>query len=166
MTMRLAAREYEQHKGAGNQRKLQRLVGSGPPPGLIGYVGDEPVAWISLGPRADFARLATSRVLAPVDEQPVWSIVCLFVTRPWRRQGISRLLLDAASDYARRQGARLLEGYPQEPKQERMPDVFAWTGIASTFRKAGFVEVARRSPTRPIFRREVGKARARRRPAR
>ena len=46
----------------------------------------------------------------------------------------------------------IVEGYPVDPKQGKMPDAFAWTGLASSFKAAGFVEVARRSPTRPIMR--------------
>jgi hypothetical protein len=54
--------------------------------------------------------------------------------------------------YAKKQGAGILEGYPVEPKKDKMPDAFAWTGIASAYRAAGFEEVARRSETRPIMR--------------
>jgi GNAT superfamily N-acetyltransferase len=142
-TMRLPTRDYEAGKGAKNRERLRRAVVAGPPPGLLGYLGDDVVGWISLGPREQFAKLATSRVLAPVDARPVWSIVCLVVAKAHRRRGLSSRLLRAAADWA------------QEPKQDPMPDVFAWTGIAAAFRKAGFVEVARRSPTRPIFRSEA-----------
>ena len=53
-------------------------------------------------------------------------------------------------------GARIVEGYPVEPRRGSMPDAFAWTGTASAFRRAGFVEVLRRSATRPIMRFVVG----------
>lgn len=157
MTMRLRARDYEAQKGAANRAALQRRVASGHPPGLLGYLGDTAVAWISLGPRDEFERLRTSRVLAPVDELPVWSIVCMFVRRDLRGCGVSTQLVRAAAAHARRAGARILEGYPHEPSTPtRMPDVFAWTGLATSFRRAGFVEVARRSATRPIFRLALG----------
>jgi GNAT superfamily N-acetyltransferase len=95
-----------------------------------------------------------SRILKPVDDRPVWSVVCFFVAKPYRRRGLSTQLLDEAAKYARKRGARIVEGYPVEPKTEtRSPDVFVWPGLASAFRKAGFEEVARRSPTRPIMRR-------------
>jgi hypothetical protein len=61
-------------------------------------------------------------------------------------------LLDAAAAYARKRGARILEGYPMAPRAGAMPDVFAWTGLPGAFTKAGFREVARRSPSRPIMR--------------
>lgn len=150
--MRLPARDYELGKGRKNRERLRRRVVAGPPPGLLGYLGDDPVAWIALGPRPEFARLAKSRVLAPVDDQPVWSIVCLVIAKAHRRRGLSSRLLRAAADWAHTQGVAIVEGYPQEPRQDPMPDVFAWTGIAAAFRRAGFREVARRSPTRPIFR--------------
>lgn len=144
--------EFQRGKGAGNKRALKALVVAGKPPGLLAYVGKEPVAWCSLGPRDEFVRLSTSRVLKPVDEAPVWSIVCFFVHRRWRRKGITVALLDAAAAYARKRGARQLEGYPVAPRAGKVPDVFAWTGLPGAFTKAGFQEVARRSPTRPIMR--------------
>ncbi len=153
MTPRLTRREYETGKGEKNRRAMKRLVASGPPPGLLAYRGGAPVAWIALGPRADYRRLAGSRVLAPVDDAEVWSIVCLFLRKDARRQGLSAELIRAAAEFAFARGARIVEGYPQDPKRAAMPDVFAWTGIASAFAQAGFEEVARRSPTRPIVRR-------------
>jgi GNAT superfamily N-acetyltransferase len=86
---------------------------------------------------------------------PVWSITCLFVARPYRRRGITVNLLEAAVDFARRGGARWLEGYPQEAGDRPMADAFAYMGLASAFRKAGFEEVARRSPKRPVMRRAL-----------
>jgi GNAT superfamily N-acetyltransferase len=153
MTPRLLRRDYEAGKGEKNRRAMMRLVTRGPPPGLLAYRDGEPVAWIAVAPRAEFVALANSRVLAPVDAQPVWSIVCLFLRKDARRQGLSARLIRAAADFAFARGARIVEGYPQDPAKDDMPDVFAWTGIASAFRKAGFREVARRSPTRPIVRR-------------
>ncbi|HKQ62266.1 MAG TPA: GNAT family N-acetyltransferase, partial [Candidatus Polarisedimenticolaceae bacterium] len=90
-------------------------------------------------------------VLKPVDAAPVWSVSCLFVARAHRRRGISVGLLRAARRHAARHGALLVEGYPVDPRG-RAPDAFVWTGLASAFRQAGFTEVARRSPTRPIMR--------------
>ncbi len=153
MTPRLARAEYERSKGDGNRRRMRRLVASGPAPGVLGYDGGEPVAWCSLGPRGDFSTLARSRVLRPVDDAPVWSIVCLFVAKTHRRRGISLAMIRGAVEWARTQGARIVEAYGVEPREDPMPDVFAWTGLASAYRAAGFREVARRSPTRPILRR-------------
>lgn len=153
MWFRRRRSEYERKKGAGNKRALKKLVMSGDPPGLIGYLKGEPIAWCALAPREEYSVLERSRVLARVDDRPVWSIVCLFVAKPHRRQGVSVAMLEAAVRYARTRGARLVEGYPIEPKKKAMPDVFAMSGLASAFTKAGFTEVARRSESRPIMRR-------------
>lgn len=157
MTPRLTSSQYEKNKGDGNRRAMQRLVRSGTPPGVLAYIDDEPAAWCSIEPREAFGRLARSRILAPVDERPVWSIACLFVARAHRNAGMSVALIDGAVRYARGRGARIVEAYPVEPKKTPMPAVFAYTGIASAFRRAGFKEVARRSETRPIMRRTLGR---------
>jgi GNAT superfamily N-acetyltransferase len=152
MYWRLPSAEYEQLKGAPNRAALRDLTQTGEIPGLLAYREGEPVGWCSLAPREIFLRLERSRILAPVDELPVWSIVCFFIHRKHRRSGLSLYLLEAAVDFAKAQGAQVLEGYPVEPKSDSMPPVFAYTGLASTFRKAGFREVARRSETRPVMR--------------
>lgn len=152
MWWRLKAKTFAQQKGEANRLAMRALVESGPPPGILMYHHGEPVGWCSLGPRQAFGRLERSRVLKRVDEQDVWSVVCFFVAKAHRRQGVMTALLRAAMAYAHQQGARILEGYPVEPKQGVTPDVFAYTGLASVYRQLGFVEVARRSPTRPIFR--------------
>jgi GNAT superfamily N-acetyltransferase len=152
MWWRLTASEFEDRKGAPNRRAFRRIVGSGDPPGILAYVEGKPVGWCAVAPRADLPRLGRSRILKPVDDLPVWSITCFFVARPFRCRGLSVALLRAAVEYAVSRGATVVEGYPVEPRQERMPDAFAWFGLASAFTKAGFREVARRSETRPIMR--------------
>jgi GNAT superfamily N-acetyltransferase len=156
MTPRLTRSEYERRKGAGNRRAMKRLVRSGRVTGVLGYLGETPVGWCSIEPRERIPMLARSRILKPVDDLPVWSIVCFVVDREHRGKGVSVQLIRGAVDYARRAGATLVEGYPVEPKKHPMPPVFAYTGIASAFRRAGFKEVARRSATRPIMRRHLG----------
>ena len=141
--------------GAANRRALRREVEGGSVPGLLAYAGREPVGWCALAPRETYGTLGRSRILKPVDDREVWSVVCFFIAKEHRGAGVGTALLKAAVDHARRQGARCLEGYPVEPKKGRMPEVFAFTGIASIFRRAGFREVARRSETRPIFRRNL-----------
>ena len=80
--------------------------GDGPPPGLLAYDDGRPVAWCALAPRETYHALANSRILKPVDDQPVWSVVCFFVAKPYRRRGLSTMLLDEAAKYARKRGAR------------------------------------------------------------
>jgi GNAT superfamily N-acetyltransferase len=155
MTWRLPYKEYAAGKGAGNKRALKRLVTSGQAPGILAYAGREPIGWCAVAPRSVYSYLERSRVLKPVDDAPVWSISCLFVTKAYRRKGVSARLLEAAAEFAFGRGARVVEGYPVEPTMKRMPDPFVWTGIPAAFRKAGFKEVARRSKARPIMRREA-----------
>jgi GNAT superfamily N-acetyltransferase len=150
---RLSPAEWRSGKGAVNRRRMKSLVARGQVPGILLYDHRRPIGWCSVAPRSDFAALRRSRVLAPLDDNPVWSITCFFVAKDYRRRGVSVKLLRAASVYARKRGARILEGYPVVPYTQKMPDVFAWTGTVAAFRKAGFVEVERRSRNRPIFRR-------------
>lgn len=156
MWWRLKRSEFEQQKGEGNRRALKKMVDSGEIPGILAYANDQPIAWCSVAPREAYPTLERSRTLKRVDDEPVWSVVCFFVAKSFRRKGVNGRLVRAAIEYVRKQGGKILEGYPIEPKKEKIPDTFAYTGLASTFRKAGFVEVLRRSETRPIMRYVIG----------
>ncbi len=152
MYWRLKRFEFDAQKGEGNRQALKAIVDTGQVPGLLAYADGEPAGWCSVGPREVYPVLERSRILKRVDEQPVWSIVCLFIAKPFRRQGVSVELIKAAVTFAQKQGAKIVEAYPVEPKNDEMPAVFAWTGLAPAYHQAGFVEVARRSETRPIVR--------------
>ena len=138
---------------------MKALVDRDSVPGLIGYDDGVPVAWVSLGPREDYARLRRSPVMKPVDDRPVWSIVCFFVDRNARGRGLSRRMLEAAVDYARSRGARLVEAYPVDKDQRGHPDDMFF-GAKSMYDRAGFREVARRKPTRPVVRKSLRPGRA------
>ena len=131
---------------------MKALVHAGEVPGLLAYHGDEPVSGCALAPRDQYPAPARSRILKPVDEQPCWSVACLFIHKGYRKKGVATQLLAAAAGYAASQGATILEGYPVEPREKDIPPVFAWTGIPKAFERAGFSECARRSKTRPIMR--------------
>jgi len=152
MYWRLKRAEFNQKKGEGNRRLMQRMVKDGIVPGILAFAGKIPVGWCAVAPRADYPVLNNSRILRPVDEQTVWSIVCFFIRKEYRNQGISIALIKAAVEFVRQQNGTIVEAYPVEPKKGIMPAVFAYTGLASAFLKAGFKEVARRSETRPIMR--------------
>ncbi len=141
---------------AANKQAMSDLVGSGVVPGLIGYSDGDPAGWISLGPREDYQKLRRSPVMKPVDDTPVWSVVCSYVARPYRGLGMQHLLLDAAIRYARENGARVLEAYPVD-KAERSHDDFMFFGSRRLYERAGFREVVRRSPTRVVMRRELAR---------
>lgn len=144
MFWRLPRAQFNQQKGEGNKAAFQKLARSKTPLGILAYAAEQPVAWCAVAPRKAYSALERSRILKSIDDTPVWSITCLFVSKPFRRQGITPRLLKAAVTCAMENGAQAVEGYPVEPKKNSMPDPFAWTGIASAFRKAGFKEKLRR----------------------
>ena len=135
-----------------NRAALKGLVDGGTPPGLLAYHDGVPVGWVSLGPREHFAKLQRSPVMKPVDDRPVWSIVCFVVPPQHRGQGVAHALLRGAIAYARTQGVTLLEAYPVD-RPGRSGDETLWFGPKSLYDRAGFRVVARRKPARPVVRR-------------
>jgi GNAT superfamily N-acetyltransferase len=142
--------------GARNRRFFRALVDARKPVGVVAYRGREPVGWCGVAPRGELSRLARSRVLAPVDDLPVWSINCFIVAPTLRRQGLMRALIAGAVDYAAQRGAPAVEAYPFDPRRKMMSgEIFV--GQLPAFLDQGFTEVARRSPIRPIVRRNLGR---------
>jgi GNAT superfamily N-acetyltransferase len=135
------------------KKLLKKIVQSNQVPGIIAYYKGEPVGWCAIEPRETFKRLETSRILKPVDDKHVWSIVCFYIKKEYRRKGVSKALIKAAVDYAKKKKAKVIEGYPLDlSKKENYPDAFAYHGSMSSFKAEGFKEVLRRSETRPIMR--------------
>lgn len=149
---RQTSREYDAAKGEPNRRSLEALLMAGETPGLLAYSDGRPVGWVSLGPREVFGRLQRSKVTKPFDDMPVWAVTCFVVDPHHRTEGVATALLGAAVDFAHQRGAPAIEGYPVEPGSGKMPPTYAWMGLATMFAKAGFVEIARRSETRPLMR--------------
>jgi GNAT superfamily N-acetyltransferase len=145
---------YGSRPGAENRRDLRAIVERGPPPGLLAFSGELAVGWCQLTPRTDIPQVRGKRFFVAVDETPVWSISCFYVRAGWRRKGVTAALIAGAETAARAAGAPALEVYPVDP-QKQVGAGNLYTGVASTFAKAGFVEVARRSPTRPIMRKSL-----------
>ena len=152
MFWKLRRSEFEQQKGEANRREQNAIVDSGKIPGILAYSNGEPVGWCAVEPRVNYSLLERSRILKPLDDQPVWSMTCFYVAKAYRHKGLTVELLHAAVEHVARQGGKIVEGYPTEPRAGSLPDAFVYTGLASAFREAGFVEVTRRSETRPIFR--------------
>lgn len=154
MYWKLTRAQFARGQGEGNRRAFRRSVARGAVPGILAYADGRPVGWCAVEPRAAYPRLARSRVLAPLDERPVWSVSCFYVARSHRRRGITVQLLRAALRHVRERGGRIVEGYPVVPKPYHASSTaFAWTGFAAAFEAAGFKDCAQRA--RPIMRRRA-----------
>jgi len=158
---RVRGRDWANSTADDNRARLTAAVpasGTARTPGLVAYEDRVAVGWVSLGPREDFERLVYSRVLAPIDDTPVWSIVCFVVGRAARGRGVAGELLVAAIAYARDHGATTLEAYPVDLQTgERIASANVYRGTLTMFERAGFTVAERRTgnastPTRPIVR--------------
>lgn len=155
MWWRLSAKEWSAKAYDGNRRAMRKLVDANEQPGLLAYRNGRPVGWVSVAPREQFPRIERSRVLGPVDDENVWSVVCFYVHRKERGSGVGSALLEAAVDAARKRGARIVEGYPVDPRGGKTANASAYTGLERMFREAGFTEIERRSAGRPIMRKRL-----------
>ena len=139
-TMPAASRSDSRSK----KEALQSVVRRGTPIGILAYLDDEPVSWCSVAPRDSYRDLG-----GPSDAHGgVWSIVCLFVTRRLRGKGMTRQLIGAAVEYARRQGAAVIEAYPVDPDSPS----YRFMGLVGTFESMGFRKVGRAGTRRYVVR--------------
>jgi GNAT superfamily N-acetyltransferase len=152
MYWRQTRTEFHSQFGEDNRAAMQSIIESGRVPGILAYLDGQPVGWCSIAPREEFPSLDRSSTLRRVDEQPVWSIVCFFVAKPYRQAGLTRALIEAAITYAKENGARIVEAYPVIPESMTDPRSQLYTGALSTFENLGFKIAARRSPHRVVVR--------------
>lgn len=127
--------------GADERRRMMReLVHSSVPIGVLAYDGDAPVGWCSAAPRESYVKLERSRVMPRVTSAPTWTVLCFFVRRPYRRAGVSEVLLAGAIALAREHGAQVIEGYPYDSAGLTATH----RGRARVFHALGFVQDGRR----------------------
>ncbi len=155
MWWRLTRPEFEAGKGDGNKAAMKAIVDGGHVPGILAFDGDMPVGWCSVAPRKFFPRVLRSRTLKPVDDRPVWSVVCFFVEKAHRRKGVALALLNAAAAHARAQGATILEGYPFVDPPADLPGAFIHPGTVTIFKRAGFEKTAQQGKSRVIMRKTL-----------
>jgi GNAT superfamily N-acetyltransferase len=135
--------------GTPKKRAMGALVRTGCEPGLLAYDGRDPVGWISVSPRDDYAAILRSPQYRPEeDEKGVWSIVCFVVDKPRQRKGIAAALLEGAVEHAQKRSAAVLEAYPH---LEKTGD---YMGHVDLFRAHGF-RVVRKTKSRAIVRRKL-----------
>ena len=131
---------------AGRKASLKRRVDESVPIGLLGYVDAEPVAWCSVAPRESYRRMGGDDSI-----DNVWAVVCFFVKRQFRNRGLTSQLLDAASDYARRNGAEYLEAYPVDPDSPS----YRYMGLRPAFEERGFDYVGKAGTRRHVMHRKL-----------
>jgi GNAT superfamily N-acetyltransferase len=152
MYWRVKRAECQRQFGEGNQLAFQSIVESGKVPGILAYLEGQPVGWCSIAPREEFSVLDRSPTLKRIDDEPVWAIVCFFVSKAYRRRGLTEMLIQADIEYARDRGAKIIEAYPLKTEITKLLPYERFMGIESTFERAGFKVVARRSDRRPVMR--------------
>lgn len=154
-----ARAEWKKALGAGNKRAFKRLVEAGRVRGCLAFSGREPVGWVSVGPKREFAYFARSRSIPASDDARDWCVSCFYVPAAWRGKGVAGALLAAAVDLAGRSGARSIEGYPLVPKRpgELAPAAFAWTGVPALYKRCQFERAKNPVAEKVIYRRVIAR---------
>jgi GNAT superfamily N-acetyltransferase len=155
MYWRIRRADFRQQYGEPLRQAMAEIIQAGRVPGLLAYHHGRPVGWVSIAPRDEFPSLNRSPILRRIDDQPVWSIVCFFITRPYRHRGLLDLLITAAIAYARENGACIVEAYPLAPEKAAEYPHKRYMGVQTTFERLGFREVARRSERQSIMRYQI-----------
>jgi GNAT superfamily N-acetyltransferase len=153
MYPRLTSAQTRQLRGPGGvtQRRreaMTRLARRRRAPGLLAFEGETAVGWIAIAPRSELARVDTSRATPRVDDEDVWVIPCVTVSKTARGRGIAVALIGAAVAYAAEHGAPAVEAYPRAGST-RTSDDNAYFGTEPLFRRAGFQVVRTPMEHRP-----------------
>jgi len=137
LSHRLSAQEIRERGGDDRYEAMCSLSRERIAPGVIAYLEDQPVGWCSISPRDQIPKLHASKLIRPVDEVAVWSIICMVVRSGFRRRGVNRQMVLGALDYAKDLGAPGVEAYPVDP-EGRMDLTMAFVGTRKMFEEVGF----------------------------
>lgn len=154
---RLPPKQRDGLDGAAKRQFILDRIAAGPPPGLLAFRGDVPIGWMQIGPRSDIPqwnnprRSTTPLADGPADDPKVWAISCFFYTSSERGKGLSHTMVEEGVAFARKNGARMVEASPID-KAKHSKSVGLFVGSTAVFLKAGFHEVARQKPGRPLMR--------------
>ena len=108
--------------------------------GAVVALADAAAGWASYTALEDsrFTTLALDmKLIRPVDDLRVWSIICMVVRGGYRRRGVNRQMVLGALEYAKSLGAPAVEAYPVDP-EGRMDLTMAYVGTRKMFEEAGF----------------------------
>lgn len=141
LSYRIGSKENMALRGEQRAERVRELCHRDPPPGVIAYLGGEPVGWAALHPRRDTS-FARNRLIPYVDDLDVWSLWCFRVRPGHRKQGVSHALIEGAVGYARERGAPAIEGYPVDNGGEKVNLTMAYVGTRALFESAGFEKAA------------------------
>jgi GNAT superfamily N-acetyltransferase len=142
LSWRLGSKENRELTGVARAEKVRQLCSRDLAPGVLAYLDGEVVGWAGVAPRAELHPFANSRKIPHIDDLPVWSIWCIRVRPGFRKQGVTRALIDGAIDYARECGAPAVESYPVDNGDQRVDLTMAFVGTRSMFERAGFTKAA------------------------
>lgn len=145
MAWRTTAKEARTLSGAERRPLMLDRIERGEPVGLLGYAQDQPVAWVSIAPKETYHRLGGPE---PAAGERVWSLACMYVPRTLRGRGLAHELISAAIDYARREGATVVEAYPVDADSPS----YRFMGFVPAFAAAGFVKTGTAGSRRHVMR--------------
>jgi GNAT superfamily N-acetyltransferase len=129
MVWRMTKDELKQNNSACRKEFIKQRVFSNIPIGILGYSEEEAIAWCSIAPRETHHRLGGDESI-----RNVWSITCFYIKRKYRKQGLMKLLIKRAKDYAKENGAEYIEAYPVEKESPS----YRFMGFIQPFEEAGF----------------------------
>ncbi|MFJ4670415.1 GNAT family N-acetyltransferase [Kitasatospora purpeofusca] len=156
---RMTAKERSSCGTAARKDRLRELVEGGERVGVLGTVDGVPAGWIGVGPRLGFPRLARSRaakLLKGDDPERIWSVVCLYLTRDHRHQGLTKVLIDRAARWARDEKAEFIEAYPEDDRDPAAAfERGSFRGRVTTFESCGFTVVEPRLQSRALVRKDL-----------
>lgn len=137
--------------GKGNKRVFQQIVDAGNRPGILAYHVGQPAGWRSIAPREEFCVLDRSPTLKRLEDQPVWTLACFFISKPYRRRGLTAVLIRSAIPCVGERRAKITEAYRLSTGITKLLPYERFMGIESTFARQGFHVVARRSDRRLLM---------------
>jgi GNAT superfamily N-acetyltransferase len=142
MAWRMTSIELKQNNSKSRKEYIKQRISGHIPVGLLVYKDEVPIAWCSIAPRETYQRLGGDE-----SKENVWSLVCFFIKKEFRDQGLVKMLISEAKKYAKKNGAQFLEAYPVLPDSPS----YRFMGFVPTFEQTGFKFVKKAGTRRHVM---------------
>jgi GNAT superfamily N-acetyltransferase len=118
-----------------NKTEAMVRLAEGQIAGYLGYLDGSVIAWMAVGKRKNYSRVATTVSIDEDEQKSVYSIACFLIDPEFRNQGIATALLERVIVDLSVKGVDILEAYPMDKEGS---NAHHHRGPLSLYQHAGF----------------------------
>lgn len=122
----------------GNRLLKKELVRTHQTHAALAFHNDLCIGWCQYGSPNELTNIYHKKEVESKTQLPDYRITCIFIDKNYRKQGLSRFVLDGALLHIKQAGGGVVESYPQDTKGKEVSSSFLYNSTRQIFESAGF----------------------------